>query len=350
MNGMVRPETHSPQPASRASWLTPAATVGAGSLPHRNARQAVDFVFGSYDVPTMPSLPRRSPAESPIVQALGGVRGVTPAQYGTVAVDVTRLDPDAAVCTDLERDHFTGFRTFLEVARQRGYAGPVAWHFAGPLSVGVALIRAGATPRLAFEVGRVVVRAHVRALAAAVDEALPGAPQLVIFDEPFAHEVVGRDSPLTLDECIDLLSSAMAAVEPVATVGVHCCSEVDVSLMLDSGPHVVSLPVSNSVVSLAGYVERFLSTGGWIAWGAVATGGPIGVTANRAWHRLAGLWCELVQRGCSPGELRTRCLLTPECNLGAHGVPVAERLSHSLRDIGRAVRSDATTAKLTLGV
>jgi hypothetical protein len=30
-------------------------------------------------------------------------------------------------------------------------------------------------------------------------------------------------------------------------------------------------------------------------------------------------------------------------------VPVAERISHSLRDIGRAVRSDATAAKLALG-
>ena len=104
-----------------------------------------------------------------------------------------------------------------------------------------------------------------------------------------------------------------------------------------------------SAGSTAGHVDDFLAGGGSIAWGAVATGGPIGVTANRSWHRLASLWQELVQRGCAPKRLRDQSLLTPECGLGSHGVPVAERISHSLRDIGRAVRSEATAAKLVLG-
>ena len=53
------------------------------------------------------------------------------------------------------------------------YTGPVAWHFAGPISVGVALLRAGASPDVAFDVGRAAVRAHIRAVAAAVSDALP---------------------------------------------------------------------------------------------------------------------------------------------------------------------------------
>jgi len=346
---MVRPDTAVEGAAQRAAWLTTGATVGVGSLPHRNARQAAEFVLVSYDVPTMPSLPRRSPAESPVAQALVGVCGVTLGQYGTVAIDVARLDPAAPVCTDLQRDHFTGFRTFLAVASERGYTGPVGWHFAGPISVGVALLRAGAAPDLAFEVSRAAIRSHTRAIAAAVQEALPGSSQLVIIDEPFADEVFGRASPITPDESVDLVSSAMAAVESIATVGVHCCCDVDVSLLLAAGPHVVSLPVSSAIAPLAGYVDRFLAAGGWILWGAVATGGPIGVTANRSWHRLGSLWHELVQRGCSPTRLREQSLLTADCGLGSHGVAVVERVSQSLRDIGRAVRSEATAAKLLLG-
>ena len=349
MKRMVRPETDVAAPPLRGQWLRPAATIGVGSLPHRNARQAAEFVLDAYDVPTMPSLPRRSPAESPIAQALVGITGVTLGQYGTVAVDPSRLDADAEVGTDIDRDHFVGFKTFLQVAAERAFTGPVAWHFAGPISVGTALLRAGAPAEVAFDVARVVVRAHIRAVSTIVSEALPASAQLVIIDEPFADDVMDRDSPLTPDQAIDLLSTAMAAVEPVATVGVHCCGDIDASLLLAAGPHVVSLPVSNAIVPLAGYVDRFLAGGGWIAWGAVATGGPIGVTANRSWHRLASLWHDLVQRGCSPVRLREQCLLTPECGLGAHGVPVAERISLTLRDIGRAVRSDATAAKLVLG-
>jgi hypothetical protein len=346
---MVGPDAAVEGAPRRAAWLTTGATVGVGSLPHRNALQAAEFVLVSYDVPTMPSLPRRSPAESPIAQALIGVCGVTLGQYGTVAIDVARLDPAAPVCTDLQRDHFTGFRTFLGVASERGHTGPVAWHFAGPISVGVALLRAGAAPDLAFEVSRAAIRSHTRAVAAAVQEALPDSPQLAIIDEPFADEVFGRASPITPDESVDLVSSAMAAVEPIATVGVHCCCDVDASLLLAAGPHVVSLPVSSAIAPLAGYIDRFLAGGGWILWGAVATGGPIGVTANRSWHRLGSLWHELVQRGCSPTRLREQRLLTADCGLGSHGVTVVERVSQSLRDIGRAVRSEATAAKMLLG-
>lgn len=349
MIGMVGPDTAVDGAPQRARWLTTAATVGVGSLPHRNARQAAGFALACYDVPTMPSLPRRSPAESPIAQALVGVCGVTLGQYGTVAIDVARLDPAAPVCTDLERDHFTGFRTFLSVAVEREHNGPVAWHFAGPISVGVALLRAGATPDVAFDVARAAIRSHTRAIAAAVSETLPSSPQLAIIDEPFADDVFGRVSPITPDDGVDLVSSAMAAVEPVATVGVHCCGDVDVSLLLAAGPNVVSLPVSSSIAPLAGYIDRFLAGGGWILWGAVATGGPIGVTANRSWHRLASLWHDLVQRGCSPTRLRDQSLLTADCGLGSHGVAVVERVSQSLRDIGRAVRSEATAARLLLG-
>jgi hypothetical protein len=349
MIAMVGPDTAVEGAPHRAEWLSTGATVGVGSLPHRNARQAAEFVLASYDVPTMPSLPRRSPAESPVAQALVGVVGVTLGQYGTVAIDVARLDPDASVCTDLERDHFMGFRTFLSVADERRYTGPVAWHFAGPISVGVALLRAGAAPDLAFDVSRAAIRSHTRAVAAAVRDVLPDSPQLAIIDEPFADEVFGRASPITPDESVDLLSSAMAAVEPIATVGVHCCCDVDVSLLLAAGPNVVSLPVSMAIAPLAGYIDRFLAGGGWILWGAVATGGPIGVTANRSWHRLASLWHDLVQRGCSPTRLRDQSLLTADCGLGSHGVAVVDRVSQSLRDIGRAVRSEATAAKLLLG-
>jgi hypothetical protein len=225
----------------------------------------------------------------------------------------------------------------------------VAWQFTGPISVLVALLRAGAEPAVAYEVSVTAVRSHVRALTAAVAAELPNASQLVMIDEPFAGDAMSREFPITRDRCIDAVSSAMAVVEPVAAVGVHCCGDIDATFLLDAGPDVVSMKVAPRVLGDAGHVERFLERGGRIAWGAVATGGPVGVTANRSWHQLASLWHELARRGCDPRRLRDQSLLTPECGLGAHGVPVAERICHSLRDIGRAARSEATTAKLLLG-
>lgn len=328
--------------------LAPASTAGTGSLPHRDASDAAHFALTAYDLPTAPSLPRRSPAESRVAQALVGVAGVTLGPYGTVAIDPRALDPDAPIETDLGRDHFVGFRTFLELAAERDHVGPVMWHFAGPMSVGLALMRAGAPADLAFGVARNAVRAHVKALAASVIERLPAAAQIAVLDEPGAVPLTTRELPITPDEAIDLLSAAMAAIEPVAAVGVHSCADLDVALLLEAGPHLVSLPVSQAVVPLAGYLDRFLARGGWIAWGAVATEGPIGVTANRSWHQLADVWGGLVDRGCDPDRLRQQCIVTPQCGLGAHGVSTVERIGRTLHDIARAARSDAARAKLLL--
>lgn len=336
-------------PARVLDVLDPGSTAGVGSLPHRSAIEAVDFAFDSFDLPTIPSLPSRSPAESVIAQAVVGAAGVTLGQYGTVAVDVDRLDPAVPVDTDLRRDNFVGFRTFIDTAVERGYEGPVKWQFVGPISVGVALRRAGASPEVAFAVSVQAVSGHLRALSTAVSEALPKSPQLIVLDEPFADDLMLRDFPIAPDEAIDLLSEAMAVLEPRAAVGVHCCGDADVAMLLESGPSVLSLPASRSLVPLAGYLDRFLRNGGWIAWGAVATEGPIGVTSGRSWQQLSKLWCELVQRGCDPELLRGQSLLTPECGLGALSVSVAERLCSSLRDVSRSLRSESAAAKFVLG-
>lgn len=326
-----------------------AATTGIGALPHRNAAQAAAFSFEAFDIPAIPSLPRRSPAEAPIAQALAGVAGVSTGQYGAISVDCDRLDPSAPVTTDLQWDHFGGFRAFLDLAVERGYAGPVKWQFVGPISVGVALVRAGAHPDVAFEMALRAVDGHLRSLSGALERSLPAAAQIVLLDEPLIGGLMQTDFPIAPDQAIDLLSAAMASIQSTAVVGVHTCADVDVATLLESGPQVLSLPVSASVVPLVGYLERFLQHGGWIAWGAVATEGPIGVTSTRSWHQLSTLWCDLVQRGCDAERLRSQAILTPQCGLAAHSNAVAERVCHSLRDVSRSVRSTAAAAKLMLG-
>ena len=57
-----------------------------------------------------------------IAQAVVGIAGVTLGQYGSIAVDVAPLDPEAPVVTDLANDAFAGFRTFLAAAAGPGPA------------------------------------------------------------------------------------------------------------------------------------------------------------------------------------------------------------------------------------
>jgi len=330
--------------------VTAGAATGVGSLPHRDARAGAEFALREYELAVIPSLPRRSPAESMIAQAVVGLPGVTLGQYGSIAVDVDRLDPGAPVQTDIASDAFVGVGTFLELAAQRGLAGaPVKWQFVGPVTLGVALHHTGVPAALAFEVAALAVREHVTTLHRQVARVLPGSPQLVVFDEPSLGELLSDDFPIPPDEAIDLLSSAMASLQPAATVGVHCCARTDLASVLAAGPQLLSLPATHDLVSVGGYLQQFLEHGGWIAWGAVATDGPIGVTAGRAWHHLSSLWCELVQQGADPVLLRRQSLVTPHCGLGAHTPVVAERICHTVRDISRRVRDQATAARFVLG-
>lgn len=321
------------------SAVGPASTFGIGSLPHRGADAAARLSMEAFDVLTLPSLPRRSPAESPIAQALVGTPGVTLGQYGTVAIDVARLDPAADVRTEWWRDAFVGFRTTIELARAEGYTGPVKWQFVGPISVGLALRRAGARPEIAFPMARRAVRCHLASLSSAISSALPASPQLVVIDEPFLDDLMSHDFPIAPDEAADLLSSAMAAVEPSAATGVHSCGATDLAPLLAAGPTVLSIPVRPTVSSAAGYLDRFLRAGGRIAWGAVPTEGPIGSGTARTIGRLHAAWSALAERGCDADLLRRQSFVTPQCGLGSLSTSVAERVCEATGLLSQAVRS-----------
>ncbi len=323
--------------------------TGVGSLPHRSAYDAATFALREYDLPAVPTLPRRSPAEGMIAQAVVGLPGVTLGQYGSIAVDVAAVDPDAPVITDIGHDAFCGLRTFLSEAAGRGLRGPVKWQFVGPVSLGVALTRAGVPADTAFALGVNAVRAHLADIAAAVADALPASPQVVWLDEPWFGGVMQPGFPIAPDPAIDLLSSAMAVLSPVATVGVHSCADVDIASLLAAGPDILAIPVHPALVDVAGYLVRFLEGGGRIAWGAISTDGPIPTSSERPWRVLSDLWCELVKRGCDPVVLRQRSLITPQCGLGLHTPSVADRVCRLVREVGRRINQQAIASRFALG-
>jgi methionine synthase II (cobalamin-independent) len=347
--GGAGPARDVPVPPALGDSLRPGAATGVGSLPHRSVHDAAAFALREYDLPAIPTLPRRSPAEGMIAQSLVGIAGVTLGQYGSIAVDAEHLDPEAPVATDLGHDAYGGLRAFLATASARQLRGPVKWQFTGPVTLGAALTRIGVPTDRAFAVAAHAVRAHLAAITEAVAAALPASPQIVWLDEPWMGELMSPGFPIAPDPAIDLLSTAMAILEPTATVGVHCCADTDVASLLAAGPAMISIPLDARLVDVAGYLARFLDDGGYVAWGAVATDGPIPTTSERSWRLLSEVWCELVNRGCDPVELRRRSLVTPACGLGLHSPPVADRVVRLTREIGRRINDQAVASRFALG-
>lgn len=328
--------------------LVAGASMGVGSLPHRDAMRAARFALTATSIPTIPSLPHRSPAEGMIAQAVVGIDGIGLGQYGSLSVDLTALDPEAPVVTDLRHDAFATLRVMLD---QLAPNPPefVKWQFTGPVTLGTALLRAGAPARLAFAVASRAVKRHVLALLDDVTRRLPDTRQIVVIDEPDLGSLHDPGFPLAPDLAVDLISAALAVVEPVAMAGVHCCHDVDLATLLAAGPDLISVPVGAALAEGAGYLAPFLERGGTVAWGAIATDGPIPSSVERPWRRLAELWCGLVNAGCDPVTLRTQSLITPACGLGLHSVPVAERVFDLVGQLSARVADQAAATRITFG-
>jgi hypothetical protein len=348
----VRAATVLPAGTARSgtSPFADGAVVGIGALPHRDADAAAAFSISEFGVATVPSLPKRSPAEALIAQAVVGLPGVSPGPYGSLAIDPIAVGEAGTIRTDVWRDAFGGMRSFLDLAARIGLDGqPVKWQFVGPVTLGVALQRAGLDAADAFAVAARAVRVHLADLAEEVAAVLPASPQLVLLDEPLLADLMQPDFPIPPDEAIDLMSSGMAALGTEVLVGVHCCGPVDLATLLATGPSAISISVGEELLDWAGYLARFLDDGGVVVWGVVPTEGPLPASSDRHWRALSDLWCALVQRGCDPVKLRRQSMVSPTCGLGAHSVSVARRIARLTSEVGRRVRDQADATRFALG-
>ena len=168
-----------------------------------------------------------------------------------------------------------------------------------------------------------------------------------LLDEPALTIWRSHDGPIAREDATDVLSSVLAGVR--ATPGVHVCGAGDLRLALDAGPRVVHLDVGTLDFDDAAPLGRYLDAGGWVAWGAVPTHGPVGEHPQSLWKVLVETWCELTNRGCDSARLRTQALVAPACGLAGHGVSQAERALALTHEIGTRVHYQVAAARLSVG-
>lgn len=319
-----------------------------GTLPHNDPIAAVHFVLTSQPrLPALPLLPNWSPLERRIPQAASGIPGVTVLPDGSLELTSRALDPDATFSdTDFSLPAYQVLHHFLDALGN--WAGPAKFQVAGPVTLGLALQDAGVEPDVAFRVAGNVVCDRVRALLDLVAARASLVAPVVFVDEPGLRSVGEAGFPLGPDDAVDLVSSVLATIEPRATTALRCGGSADWPLVLATGPQILAVPATASMMDVAGTLDQFLDGGGWVAWGAVPTEGPM-FGVNRLWRDLAGLWCDLVRSGVDPVRLRTQALVTPVAGLGRHGVQQAEAVLDLVDNIALRLYDQATGLRLSMG-
>jgi methionine synthase II (cobalamin-independent) len=320
-----------------------------GSLPFTDPAEAAAFTLERHPrLACAPTLPARSPLEGMLAQAAWGLRGVAVLADGSLSVDPAALDPsDPFESRDLDGEPFVGFRAFLGAAA--GRRAPIKLQVTGPLTLGMALRAGGADVCTAFAVAGAAVRARACDMLDATRDLSPGSRLVMFVDEPALVSAMDQDFPLAPNATIDLVSSALAAIEPHGITGLHCCGPADWKLVLQGGPQILSLPVGAGAAEQASAIAPFLERGGWIAWGAVPTDGPLGAGSDRLWRRLSAEWRDLSRGGCDPVLLREQALVTPACGLGLHGEEQAKLVVELTNQVARRLETQTLGMRLTVG-
>jgi hypothetical protein len=219
----------------------------------------------------------------------------------------------------------------------------------GPLTLGLALHAAGVESCTAFAVAGAAARTRAIDLLEAARDLAPGARLVMFVDEPGLVHAMDRDFPLSPNATIDLVSSTLAAIEPLGITGLHCCGPADWKLVLQTGVQILSLPIEVGATEQPAPITSFLERGGWIAWGAVPTDGPIGAGSDRLWRRLSTEWRDLVSGGCDPVLLREQALVTPACGLGLHGEEQALLVVELTNQVARRLETQTLGMRLSVG-
>ena len=338
------------------------ATTAIGSLPYTQLELAVQQAF-LVDIPYLPQLPLRDPAEYMVPQALDGMPGLRFDKDGNAAVDIAEWRKG---WLDARLEKAIGKGEGLEAFEPRPAAcaawKPFVWeieqrkspfakaHLAGPLTLRWAL-RSTEGKFLAELPDRIDLEAQILKLVFARSLAMvrrlreAGATPLLFLDEP-GLVTFDKNNGQHLVALQELRVLILALQREGAYVGVHCCGNTDWAALLGLPWDLISLDARLSLGKLLEAKEafaKFAAAGGALALGIVPTNVDPAANEGRPEDLEAavnGLVVAIPARleAAAPGLLG-RSLLTPACGLAMRSVIDAEDILARLRAAQRSLRA-----------
>jgi len=158
-----------------------------------------------------------------------------------------------------------------------------------------------------------------------------GKRTIIFLDEPYLSGFGSAFSPIERNDVINLLKEVIDYVRERSEtlIGIHCCGNTDWSMIVDSGPDIISFDAFSYMDYFLLYPEhimKFLKGGGSVAWGIVPTLEFTGEeTVEGLYSRLEEGLKRLQGFGLEPDVLTERSILTPACGMGTMEKDSSER-------------------------
>ena len=342
------------------------ATTMIGSVPYASP----DDAFAALDewplsIPAWPQLPKRSFREAMIPQYAERFPGITfEDAEGKVFVDLSKdlLNDIAAFyenalagSTDpfaITEEHALGLHAFIDRLAESGTRLPlVKGQVTGPFTFGLGLNDQDLKP-VWFdpEYRDVVLKGLTMKALWQVGELSKLAENVIIFfDEPILS-ALGTPAYISVqdEDVVSALNEVINAVQAKgAKIGVHCCGNMDWSLLARTDVDIMSFDAYFYGEKLALYpkeIDAHLAKGGYLAWGIVPTAGhtaeevPVDdETVDSLKKRLDDLLALFVAKGVNAERLRERMILTTSCGMGTLTVDNAAKVLELLAGLRDAI-------------
>lgn len=338
-----------------------------GSLPHTDARQAVELVLKyTPEVPAWPQLPKL-PHEDMMLQFTEGMPGLVE-RDGRTYFDTSASAFEEELLEFYEKyimaseaedqqslEHFqtsrvyaSGLHEFLAVPDLPD-AVIVKGQITGPITLGMTLV--DQDRRCAYYDSRLremlVKSLSMKAKWQIRQLSRHGLPVMIFMDEPTMRYFGSSDFVgFSREDVIQDMNEVIQTIhDEGAIAGIHCCGNTDWSLILATEVDILShdsYEFFHKLILFADELKKFVERDGVIALGIVPTLQADKLhteTADSLSVRLKGYIEELDKRGIPADRMLRQALITPSCGMRGLSAEMALYALELIRDLSRRFAS-----------
>ncbi|MBD3346425.1 MAG: hypothetical protein GF401_15335 [Chitinivibrionales bacterium] len=337
--------------------IQPNQTCMIGSTPYKSGEDALDALERNpLSIPTWPQLPKRSFRENMVPQYCEGFPGVS-YDDAEKKVWVERTDElletmagfyEKIVEKDLDYfalgdEHAAGFHAF--VRRLKGNKVPyIKGQVIGAFTFGLTLNDNDGKAVWFDEQYQDIVLKGITAKALWQIKVLSeiGEKVAIFFDEPI-FSALGTPAYMGISD-EDVISGVNEITgeihEAGGLVGIHCCGNMDWSLIARTDIDVIAFDAYEFGEKVALYpdaIGEFLDRGKILGWGIVPTGSSEDIekeNVDSLNKRIDQLTTVFTDKGIGKEKIESQRIFTPACGLGNLKEDEAEKVLSMLRKVG----------------